>query len=186
VSASRSYANALKGALDESERPKVLELLYLSYRNLRSYDSAIAYARELIERYPHDPVAQEARVTIGEIYNEKGAYKEAIDELQPLLTRLQGDPWSSAQETIAVSYERMGNFEGANREYLKLVYNHQGSVNWIANAFMGRARCFESLGKIPEAIGELEKIVARFNGDSFAQGAQKKINELKPNSRNVQ
>ncbi|MEE2752532.1 MAG: tetratricopeptide repeat protein [Candidatus Latescibacterota bacterium] len=186
VSASRSYANALKGELGENERPQVLELLFKSHRNLRSYDSAIAYARELIEQYPHDPKAQDARVTIGQMYNEKGAYVDAINELLPLLTKLQGDPWSSAQELIAVSYERQGDYESALREYLKLIYNHQGSVNWIANAFMGRARCFDKLGKTTEAIGELEKIVARFNGDSFAQGAQAKINELRQKQNKTQ
>jgi hypothetical protein len=59
-------------------------------------------------------------------------------------------------------------------------------VNWIANAFMGRARCFDELGRTTEAIGELEKIVARFNGDSFAQGAQTKINELRQKQNKMQ
>jgi TolA-binding protein len=178
VGASRAYLNALNGQLDDSDRPEVLELLYDSHRNLRSYDSAITIARNLIEQYPHHALSQTARVKIGEIYNEKGAYQEAIDELLPQLTKLQDDPWSSAQNVIAESYQKMGDYESALREYLKLIYNHQGSVNWLANAFMGRARCFTALGRTQEAIEELRKIKARFGGTSFEQQADEMIKQL--------
>ena len=179
VSASRAYVNALNGELEDKERPGVLAALYVAHRNLRLYDSAIAYARQLIQQYPHDARAQNARIDIGEIYNQKGSYAEAIKELVPLLGRLQGDPWSSVQFFIAESYYKMGDYESGLREYLKLNYNHQGSVNWIANSLMGRAECFTALGRKSEAIVELEKIKARFPGDLFTERADQMIKTLK-------
>jgi TolA-binding protein len=179
VSASRAYVNALNGELEQKERPSVLAALYEAHRNLRLYDSAIAYARQLVEQYPHDARAQGARIDIGEIYNQKGSYAEAIKNLVPLLGRLQGDPWSSVQYLIAESYHKMGDFESGLREYLKLNYNHQGSVNWIANSLMGRAECFTALGRESEAIVELEKIKVRFPGDLFAERADQMIKTLK-------
>lgn len=179
VSASRAYLNALNAGLDDARRPTILESLYEAHANLRLYDSAITYARQLVEQYPHHPTAKIARVRIGELFSEKGAYREAIDELRPQLTRLQGDAWSSAQFVIADAYQKLGEYENALREHLKSIYNHQGSVNWLANAFMGRAQCFGALGRNREAIEELEKIRARFPGTSFVQQADQMIKALR-------
>ena len=156
----------------------MLEDLYTTHRNLRSYDTAISYARELVAQYPSHPLADDARIEIGEIYSEKGNHIQAIDELRPLLTKLQGDPWSSAQLVIANSYQSLGQYENALREWLKMIYNPQGSVNWLANAFMGRAQCFRALKRYNEALQELEKITARFSGTSFVLQAEQIRQEI--------
>ena len=179
VSASRAYLNALTGALGDDERPKVLERLYESHRNLRLYDSAISYARDLVRQYPHHPLAQSARIRIGEIYSEKGDFRQAIHKLRPLLAKLKDDPWSSAQLVIAKSHQSLGEYESALREFLKMIYNPQGSVNWLANAFYGRGQCFRSMGRTQEAITEFSKISARFPGTPFAQQADQIVNELR-------
>lgn len=179
VSASRAYLNALSGNLDDSTRPLVLENLYDAHRNLRLYDSAITYAKNLVEQYPHHPKAETARVRIGEMYSEKGDHQRAIEELRPHLTKLQEDDWSTAQYIIAQAYQGLGDHESALREYLKMVYNHQGSVNWLANAFMGRAKSYIALGRSQEAIAELDKIVARFPGTPFTLQADQMIRELR-------
>lgn len=181
VGASRAYLNALTGQLEESRRPEVLEKLYESHVNLRLYDSAISYARDLIEQHPLDSRAQDARISVGEIYSEKGEYEKSIAELRPLLTKLSGDKWSSAQYVIAMAYQKMDEYENALREHLKLVYTPQGSVNWVANSLMGRAQCFTALGRSREAIEELEKIRTRFSGTSFILQADQMIAELRQN-----
>lgn len=164
--ASRAYLNALNNGLSKEKRPEVLEKLYKTHRNLRLYDSAVSYARALVNEFPAHPLAREAHIQIGDLLKEKGAHEEAIEELSPALKDLVGDDWSIAQNIIAESHQLKGDLDGALREYLKLVYNHQGSVNWIATALMGRARCFEALGRHREAISELEKIRARFGSSS--------------------
>ncbi len=169
--ASRAYLNALNNGLSHDRRPEIFEKLYKTHRNLRLYNSAVGYARDLVESYPSHPLAREARIQIGDLLKEKGAHAQAIGELTPVLKDLSGDDWSIAQNIIAESYRLMGDLDGALREYLKLVYNHQGSTNWIATAHMGRARSFEAQGRPNEAIAELEKIRAKF-GSSSAFGLQ--------------
>ena len=178
VGASKAYLNALSGNLEETERPVVMKMLYEAHRNLRLYDSAITYARNLIEAYPHHPLAQGARINIGEIYSEKGDHRKAIEEIRPHLTKLQNDEWSSAQFVIAKSHHDLGEYENALREYLKMIYNPQGSVNWLANAFMGRAQCFRALGRAREAYAELDKISARFSGTAFVLQAEQMRAEM--------
>ena len=74
----------------------------------------------------------------------------------------------------------VGDYDGALREYLKLVYNHQGSANWIATAHMGRARSFEAQERQAEAIAELEKIRAKFGATSaFGLQAGNMIDRLR-------
>ena len=179
VAASQSFLNALSGELDDTERPVVLEQLYDATRNLRLYDRAITYARNLIEQYPHHPLSQNARIRIGEMYAEKGDNERAITELRPHMSKLQNDGWSSAQLIIANAYQEMGDHESALREYLKMIYNHQGSVNWLANAFWGRAVSYRALGRPRESMEELDKIVARFPGTPFSLQADQMIQELK-------
>ena len=164
--ASRAYLNALNNGLPDDQRPEVFEKLYKTHRNLRLYDSAVGYARDLVRSYPSHPLAREARIQIGDLLKEKGAHALAISELSPVLKDLSGDDWSIAQNIIAEAHQLMGDYDGALREYLKLVYNHQGSSNWIATAHMGRARSFEAQGRANEAVSELEKIRAKFGATS--------------------
>lgn len=164
--ASRAYLNALTNGLSDDRRAVVFEKLYKTHRNLRLYDSAVGYARDLVESYPSHALAKEARIQIGDLLKEKGAHAQAIGELSPVLKDLSGDDWSIAQNIIAESHQLMGDYDGALREYLKLVYNHQGSTNWIATAHMGRARSFEAQERSNEAISELEKIRAKFGATS--------------------
>ena len=178
--ASRAYLNALNNGLADDRRPVVFEKLYKTHRNLRLYDSAVGYARDLVESYPSHTLAKEARIQIGDLLKEKGAHAQAIGELSPVLKDLSGDDWSIAQNIIAESHQLMGDYDGALREYLKLVYNHQGSTNWIATAHMGRARSFEAQGRSNEAIAELEKIRAKFGATSaFGLQAGNMIEKLR-------
>jgi TolA-binding protein len=178
--ASRAYLNALNNGLSSDQRPAVFEKLYKTHRNLRLYDSAVGYARDLVQSYPSHALAREARIQIGDLLKEKGAHVEAIDELSPVLKDLSGDDWSIAQNIIAESHQLMGDYDGALREYLKLVYNHQGSANWIATAHMGRARSFEAQERQAEAIAELEKIRAKFGATSaFGLQAGNMIDRLR-------
>lgn len=132
-----------------------------------------------MEEHPRHPLAQSARIDIGDMLHDKGDHRGAIRELTPLLKSLDEDEWSSVQHTIAESYYELGDIESATREFLKLRYNFRGSVNWLASAMIGLADCYERRGEFGRAISELQEIRQRFGESShFGLHAANRIRKL--------
>ena len=177
--AARIYRKVLDNGLAPEERPDVYSRMIRDYRNLKLYDTAIAFATRLVEEHPRHPLSLAARMDSGDMLHEKGDHSRAIRELTPLLKSVQENEWSSVQHTIAESYFDMGDIESATREFLKLRYNFQGSVNWLASALIGLANCYEARGEIDRAVRELDEIRQRFGAASpFGTHAEEKIRAL--------
>ncbi len=177
--ASKNYQRALKNGLPPQQKPLILSKLVSTHRNLKWYDTAIHYARQLVREFPRHSLAAEARMDIGTMLHDKGDYPQAIRELTPLLKIARENDWSSVQYEIAECYFKMGDYDSAKREYLKLRYNFQGLTEWLANAYVGIARCYEAQGNYRKAIAELEEIRRRFGAASdFGVHAGIRIREL--------
>ncbi len=179
ASASKAYQNALSNGLSPEKRPSILSKLVTVHRNLKWYDTAIQYARQLVQEFPRHSLAADARIDIGNMLHDKGDYQQAIEELSPLLKTVEKDDWSSVQNTIAESYFNMGEYDSAKRAYLNLRYNFQGTTHWLASAHGGLARCYEAQGSYRQAIEELKEIQRRFGSTStFGLGAETLIQKL--------
>ena len=182
--ASKTYQRALNNGLSPQQKPLILSKLVSTHRNLKWYDTAIHYARQLAQEFPRHSLAAEARMDIGIMLHDKGDYRQAIQELTPLLKIVEKDNWSLVQYDIAECYFKMGDYDSAKREYLKLRYNFQGSTQWLASAYAGIAFCYEAQGSYQKAIAELEEIRRRFGSTSdfgthagdYIQKLQKHLN----------
>jgi len=178
--AARIYRDILAKGAPGAQTPDLLAKLMNVHRNLRLYDSAIGYARQIVERFPRDSLATEVRIDIGTMLHDKGDQAQAVQELVPLLKMLKGDRWSLVQYTIGECHRKAGDYESAKREYLKLIYNPQGSVQWIGSAHFGRAQCFEAQGGYGQAIEELEAIRKKFGSASdFGLQAADRIQNIR-------
>ena len=178
----RAYRNALEKGLSKSEKPETLRKLSKNYSNLKSFDLAISFARQLIREFPQHPLALDARIDIGTIYLPyKGDHEQAILELRPLLKVVtQEEEKANIQYAIAESYFNLGQYTSARREYLALRYNQKISSNWIAAAQMKIAECYAALGNTEQAIQELEEIKIRFGAtSSFGIGAENLLQKIK-------
>jgi TolA-binding protein len=171
AAASKFYREAIERGVPDEDRPGVLARLVTVHRNLRLFDTAIAYARRLVEEFPRDSRATRARVDIGLIQFDNRDYQAAVQELSPQLKTAKGDDWSMIQYHIAESYRLMNDLDSAQREFLRLRYENKGIADWLANALEGLAKCYIAQNRYPEAIKELEDIVRRF-GPSSAFGFQ--------------
>ena len=159
--ASRAYRNVLEAGPSPDETPKVLSRLMKVHRRLKLFDTAIAYANRLIREFPRHRLAADVPIDIGTMLHDNKNYRAAIAHLTPLLKTAEEDDWSAIQHTIAESHFKLGDFESAIREYLKLQYQFQGNPRWRANAHYGLANCYEAQGNFQEAIRELEAIRRR-------------------------
>ena len=166
VPASRAYGKALASDLAPEEEREILWKLVEVHSSLKLRDNAIGYARQLVRKFPRDARATDARVRIGALLRDKGDYLQAIQELVPLLKITAKDDWSLVQYTIAECYQRMEDPERAKREYLKLLYNNQGSTMWLASAYYGLADCSVAQGDYQQAIQDLETIRKKFGSAS--------------------
>ena len=178
--AAKAYQNAMAGGLSPEEQPSTLSKLVEVHRRLKLYPTAIGYARTLVRDFPRHSLAASARIDIGMMLSRSHAYRQAIEELIPLLTVIEKDEWSSVQNEVAECYFRMQDYESAKREYLNLQYNFQGSTNWLATALFGLARCYEAQGNTTQAILELEKIQSRLGASHvFGIKAGEEIGRLR-------
>ncbi len=184
ASATRAYQKALGNGLAEEEKPLVLGKLAEVHSNLKLYSTAIDYARQLVQEFPHHKNAKDARINIGDMLHRNGNFEQAIEQLTPQLRDLDENEWSSVQYTIAQCYLKMGAHESARREFLKLRYKFKGSANWLASALYGLAESYEAQGDYKLAIQELEEIQDRFGSASdFGVHAQNRIQDLEKRSK---
>ncbi len=184
ASASKAYETALSSGLARAEKPLVLVKLSEIYSSLQIYGAAIGYARQLVREFPHHELAKEARIDIGNMLYHKGDFRQAIEALSPRLRDLDENAWSSVQHTIANCYLKMGEYENARREFLKLRYKFKGSVNWLASALYGLAESYEAQGEYEQAIQELREIQDRFGSSSdFGLHAQERIRALEARAK---
>lgn len=184
ASAIKAYETALNNGLAKADKPSVLVKLSKIHNSLQFYNAAIGYARQLVREFPHHELAKEARIDIGNMLYHKGDFRQAIRELSPRLRDLDENAWSSVQHTIANCYLKMGEYDSARREFLKLRYKFKGSVNWLASAFYGIAESYEAQGEYEQAIRELKEIQDRFGSNSdFGLHAQKRILALEARAR---
>ena len=166
VPASRAYGKALASDLAPEEEREILWKLVEVHSSLKLRDNAIGYARQLVRKFPRDARATDARIRIGTLLRDKGDYQQGIQELVPLLKVTAKDDWSLVQYTIAECYQKMDDPERAKREYLKLLYNNQGSTMWLASAHYGLADCAVAQGDYRQAIQELQTIRKKFGSAS--------------------
>jgi TolA-binding protein len=177
--ASRAFQQALERGVSEQNRPTVLLKLMKVHKNQKFFDTAIAYARRFVAKYPRHKQAIDTRMEIGNMLQSKGNHQEAIKETMPLLKVVKGDDWSSVQHDIARSYFALKDYESATREFLKMQYQFQGSANWLASAHYGLADCYEARGDYGEAMQELEEIQRRFGPTSnFGVTAGERIRRI--------
>ena len=64
----RYYRNALEKGVEKTAKPDILYEISQNYGNLKSYDLAVSFARQLIREFPQHPKALDARINIGTIY----------------------------------------------------------------------------------------------------------------------
>jgi tetratricopeptide (TPR) repeat protein len=90
----------------------------------------------------------------------EGAYGAAIDYYRRALTDENSESNAQIQYEIAELHEKMGDIEGACREYLKVEGAYPKGTFWSVRANLKCARAFEKLGRLAEAKRLYEKLAA--------------------------
>lgn len=140
----------------------------------RQYDAAIAQSKDTLEM---DPSYELPHLIVGQAYEQKGDYAQAIPELRRAVELSHGTPLMVS--ALAHAYARSGNRADAERLLAELQAgskNHYVSPYYLALVYVG-------LGKNEEAVDWLEKAFAdRSNGVVFLK-VEPELDELRLNPR---
>lgn len=149
------------------DSPLVAQALYqrgtIYYLYQGRYQEAVSDYRELLNRFPGEVLAYDARKHIAEILEEKaGNCRGAIVEYQRLITdfdTILGD--DEAQFRIASCYFDLMNFEQSVLEYRNLMEQHPAST-LVPEAYFQIATVFQTAGKLEEAEKAWRLYIVRY------------------------
>lgn len=125
----------------------------------------------LLDKYPNTRAAFEANLQIGDLYMEAKSYAEAIKRYEQA-AGLANDSFSKllARYNLGIAREQAGQFQEAVVSYddaLKI----EGSTFLKPEILMAKARCFEALKKVTEAVAVYQMIQKEFASRSYYSGA---------------
>ncbi len=181
---SENALRAFKMALEDSSNTDVvsaaMRYLIRVYDSLRMWDAALAMVRSYIAKYPYAEDKLQKQVQIGTLYMKLNEYARAIEVFQNAKQNADPETEAEIQYWIAKSHYRMGHFEQAIFEYLKVVYLSQPTkLPWGTTALYEAAQAYLRLNKNREARGLFERIVQREGATSdLGRIARSRIQEI--------
>jgi tetratricopeptide (TPR) repeat protein len=136
--------------------------------------------REVTDTHRRTRSAEEAQITVGNLYYESGKVDEALASYTEYLTRYpRGRFRMMAALGKAYALEAKGDLQGAAQTLSRVI--EEDRENPLAGeAYMSLARAYEGLKKPEEAMGVYGRVVERFSQTNWAQQALQRMSVLKP------
>lgn len=168
--ASDYYTRLLHLDNPDLDRPDILYKLVRCYSGVKKYNEAAANARLYLEKYPNDVDAPETRFLLAKALKNLGQNKEALQEMNLLLTnehaRSKTDPqqwlyWQQrAGNDIANQLYHEGDYMSALQIYQALA-GLNSSAEWQVPVWYQIGLVYENLKQGQKAIEYYDKILNR-------------------------
>lgn len=160
--AERYYQEAL-----DIEPDNVLALTFMALNKLilNQLDEAKEYILKAIKINPHHEYIQFCAGRI--LY----ATKEYEDAKRYLIKAVEQNPDIETQNTLALAYYELGEFQSAINIFQNLLQKHSDNVSLL----MSLAKCYEGLKQNDKALEYLEKLVEIFPEDEDAHELIRKL-----------
>jgi TolA-binding protein len=136
--------------------------------------------REVSDRHRRTRSAEEAQITLGNLYYESGKVDEALSSYNAYLTEHpRGRFRIMAGLGTAYALEAKGDLQGAVQT-LSAVIEGDRENPLAGEAYMSLARAYEGLKKPEDAMRIYGQVVERFSQSNWAQQALQRMSALKP------
>jgi tetratricopeptide (TPR) repeat protein len=184
---SKQFDNALNALImakeygnDSDILPVALRKLIGLYDEMGMYDAAMAITRKYIHDYPEADDILEKEVKIGNLYMKLNDFTRAVEHFRTIKKEADPDTEAEIQYWIGKSYYRMGQFEQAIFEFLKVKYLSQPTkLPWATTAMYESGISYIKLEKYQQARMLFEKIVRREGATSvLGRIARQRIQEI--------
>ncbi len=172
------YAKAIEGYLslvdqypDSDYAPMSsykVGLIYNTY--IKDADKAVKSYLALILMYPDSKEVRLARRDMAEIYSRKGDYRKAVGEYQWLVENSSGEERSNFRYSIAMEYQRLGDYTQAIIE-LRDIQRDSPSSPLLPKIYYQIATNQYLDGDLSGALETYTKIISRYPEDPAAVDA---------------
>ena len=142
----------------EPKNPLALTFMALNKLVMNQVDEAKKYIMKALEVEPHHEYIQ---FCAGRILYAKGEYEDAK---RYLISAVEQNPDIETQNTLALTYFQLGNYEQALNIFKNINTKSPKSISVL----MDIARCYENLNDKDSALSYLDKVVEIFPDDEDA------------------
>ena len=141
------YEEAAEMASDPEVAFLALKNLGISYQKVQRWKDAENAWGRVVTRFPEQDYASEAAMNLARCKMEYGDYNGAISAYEEALPGLQDEAKSRAFYWMGQSYERLGDYQSAVVEYLKVPYLSRSGGMWVVTAQLKAAECYTRIDR---------------------------------------
>lgn len=173
------YQEAAEMAVDPEVAFLALKNLGVAYQKAERWRDAEKTWETVLTRFPEQDYASEAAMNRARCKMEYGDYNGAITAYEEALPRLDDETKSRAFYWMGQCHERLGDFQAAVVEYLKVPYLARAGGMWVVTAQLKAAECYTKINR-DDAARDLYTKVLRAHGPNSNWGklAQKGLDGI--------
>jgi len=184
---SRQFENALRAfrlAMENEEAPEIMPVatreLIRVYDSLGMWDAALHRTREYIRRFPGADDILQKRVQIGNFYMDLNEFQRAVEIFREVKKDADYETQAEIQYWIGQCYNRMGQFERAIFELMKVgTLTRPTKLPWGTTALYDAGQAYIKLENPEQARKLFEKVIQKdgISGD-MGRIARQRIQEI--------
>jgi tetratricopeptide (TPR) repeat protein len=173
------YQEAAETTVDSVTSFMALKNLGVSYQDLKRWREAERVWVQTLNRFPSSSFAPEAALNIARCKMEYGDYTGAIHAYEQAMPLLDTEAKARAFYWIGTSYERMGNYQEAVVQFLKVPYLASGGGLWVVTAELKAAECYAKIERDDAAREIYNRVISRYGaGSNWGKLARKGLDSL--------
>jgi tetratricopeptide (TPR) repeat protein len=181
------YQEAAETTADSVTSFMALKNLGVSYQDLKRWREAERVWVQMLNRFPSSSFAPEAALNIARCKMEYGEYKGAIHAYEKAMPLLDSEAKARAFYWMGASYERMGDYQQAVVQYLKVPYLASSGGLWVVTAELKAAECYARIDRDDSAREIYNRVIARYGaGSNWGKLAKDGLEALDDDDNNNQ
>ncbi len=163
-----------------SQQIAVLTLLHGAQAagQLEKWEQCLALAGKCVEQFPDSPQLAQAMYEQGRAEQNLGKLNQAMATYAKVITKSNAEPAAAAQFMIGEIQFGQKKYAEAIASFFRVIGGY-GYPRWQADASYEAGRCFEVLGKKPQAVKQYQRLVEKFPKSDKVPLAKERIEALK-------
>jgi tetratricopeptide (TPR) repeat protein len=176
------YQEAAETTVDSVTAFMALKNQGVAYQDLKRWRDAERVWTQMLNRFPSSSFAPEAALNIARCKMEYGEYAGAIHAYEQSLPLLDSEAKARAFYWMGTSYERMGDYQSAVVQFLKVPYLASGGGLWVVTAELKAAECYAKIERDEAAREIYNRVINKYGaGSNWGKLARKGLDSLDNN-----
>jgi TolA-binding protein len=177
--AAQHYQQAADETRDQALRVDALFNVGICRAKMNDWDGAIATYGRLLGEFGQHQDWHKWALRLGFAYLESDQPAQALKIFQQVDPGGDAELGAEVQFWVGECYFKMGQYERAAQEYLRVAFLYPGQDQWAATSEYNAGVSYEKLGRMEEARTIYRKLLrSRAAGDQWAQMAQERLKDL--------